>query len=514
MGTIDRYKRGMRAALGLAAAVSMTVFGTGTALAQAPAASEPTPAQKAEAIAEPSVVFIQTEWTGWLMNGELADVLSETGTGAPQFTVTTTCTGFIANPEGYIVTAGHCVDNQSMEYGGKGLIIQAAVSRAVDEGYIRPRLADDVVKYGYANWRVEGKDSGSPPDRVVGVFPSKAAFGTEATNPIPATVTDYKPFNQGDVALLKVQTDDPMPALEVSPEAAADGAAVVALGYPGSVSDVVDASSEPSMKDGTVSGSRTVGGVPFTEISAATSPGMSGGPVVDTQGRVVGTVSWTPGAETQPFNFITATSAIRELLGSHSVTNTLSATDKAYRAGLADYFAGRYHASAKKFNQVLAAVPDHAMAERYLRLATTNFPNEKTKKTEPKDSSSNTWMFVLIGVGALVLLGGAGGFFVMRRRRGRGPTGAPTAGPSYAGQASGTAAPMAASPPTAGVSFETGQPVTTEPTVPLAGQPVAEPVGHYCPLCGTPHDPQAHFCESCGFHFPSRVTHEEGGSTS
>jgi hypothetical protein len=71
------------------------------------------------------------------------------------------------------------------------------------------------------------------------------------------------------------------------------------------------------MKDGTVSGQQTVAGVPFTEISAAVAGGMSGAAVGDMQGRVVGTVSWQPDQETQAFNFMTATSTVRDILASN-----------------------------------------------------------------------------------------------------------------------------------------------------------------------------------------------------
>ncbi len=470
-----------------------------------------TPAQQAEAIAEPSVVFIQTEWTGWLMNGPLAELLSPDGESAPSFTVTTTCSGWIANPDGYVVTAGHCVDNSTMAYGGKGLIIQAGVYEAVNQGYLDSADAPALIQYGYANWKVEGKENGSPPDRVVGVYPTKAASGITVQNGIQANVVDFNSFTEGDVALLKVETDTPMPALAVAPATTPRGSMVVAMGYPGSVMDSVDPSATSSMKDGTISGTRTVAGVPFTEISAATSAGMSGGPVVDSQGRVVGTVSWSPGAETQPFNFITATSAVREMLASHSVSNALSATDTTYRAGLTDYFAGRYHAAAKEFDQVLALEPDHAMAQQYLRLATTNFPNEQTGG----GVSMLTW--VLIGVGAAALLaGGVTGFMLLRRRPGRGPAPAPV-GP----------VPPIATPP---VAYPTGwaeappamlpepPPVRPLEQVPVPSETVEEQpaevahLSHYCALCGEPHGPEARFCEACGFHFPERATHQEGSA--
>lgn len=528
MKSKDRRRGFLRGAVALTAALATSFFSAGAALAQAPATPTATTAQQAEAVAEPSVVFIETQWTGWLMNGALSTLLSSDGSSAPKFSVTTTCSGFIANPDGHVVTAGHCVDNTSMRYGGKGLIIQAAVMEAVDQGYISQSSAANLISYGYANWRVEGRDSGSLPDRVVGVYPTKAASGITVSKATQANVIDFSPFDQGDVALLKIATDTPMPALEVAPTAAANGSLVVALGYPGSVNAAADPSTEPSMKDGTISGSRTVSGVPFTEISAATSPGMSGGPVVDSQGRAVGTVSWSPGAETQAFNFITATGAVREMLSSHSVSNTLSATDKTYRAGLTDYFAGRYHASAKEFDQVLALEPDHAMAQQYKRLATTNFPNEKS------GGSGNTLMYILIGAGALVLLGGAGGFFLVRKRRGRGPTGgAPIAGPPFAGPP--TAYPTPWGPVQQTPAFTPGmmapgpepvrgfEPSMTVPVPPILAETQPEPtatqepatahVSHYCALCGEPHDAEARFCEACGFHFPARVTHQDGSAS-
>lgn len=41
---------------------------------------------------------------------------------------------------------------------------------------------------------------------------------------------------------------------------------------------------------------------------------MSGGPAVNLDGQVVGTVSFGVGGESQPFNFITDTGTVRALL--------------------------------------------------------------------------------------------------------------------------------------------------------------------------------------------------------
>jgi hypothetical protein len=86
---------------------------------------------------KPSVVFVQTKWTGYLVNASLpgssgdvdvVGMLSADGY-APGFTVTTTSSGWVANSDGYVVAAGHAVDDQPGRYGGSGLLIQAAVDK-------------------------------------------------------------------------------------------------------------------------------------------------------------------------------------------------------------------------------------------------------------------------------------------------------------------------------------------------------------------------------------------------
>lgn len=489
---------GMLAAAGVLAVFAVGAPAVASVAAPTPATTAATPVQQAEAIAKPSVVFIKTEWTGWLTHAtfagvDIADALSSTG-GAPKFTVTTTCSGWIADPNGYVVTAGHCVDDQSMAYGGRGLIVQAAVAQIATDVGLTAAEAQSMLTYGYQNWTVEGSDKGSPPDRVVGVYQTKAASGVSVTEPMQAKVVDVEAFTKGDVALLKVESKSAMPALTLAATQPATGSQVIAAGYPGSVSDTVDPSNDPSMKDGSVSAeTRTVAGVPFTEISAATSSGMSGGPVVDLQGHVVGTVSWSPGVETQAFNFMTATSSLRELTSRNGVTSTISATDQAYRDGLTAYFAGKYHDAVKKFDAVLALEPAHAMAQEYKQLSIQNYPSEK------KASSSNTTLYVGIGAGVVVLAVVVAGFLLIKRRR-AGTTGAAL---------STAPGPQPLTPTVT---------ATAEPPAVLSGDavPAAEVApaenssGHFCSYCGAPHDADAHFCAECGLHFPTKLGHSAG----
>jgi V8-like Glu-specific endopeptidase len=499
--------------------MALVFAGPATALAeQSPAA---TGMQQTEAIAKPSVVFIQTHWHGYLTRAMFGDVnigellSGEAGT-APEFSATTTCSGFVANPQ-YVVTAGHCVDDQSVAYGGKGVIIEAAMAELASSTDLSASNLATIQDYAYKNWTVEGTEKGSPPDRVVGVFPTQAASGIVVSTPFQANVISFRSFDKGDVALLKIDPQTPLPVLEVAPGAtAAQGTPVVAAGYPGSVSQSVDPKMQPSMKDGEISGQQDVNGVPVTEISAATSPGMSGGPVVDAQGRVVGTVSWKPGSETQPFNFITDTSTIRDILASNGVANTLGPADQAYRAGLDHYFAGQYHAAVADFDQVLALQPSHAQAQNYKTLAITNYPKEPA-------GSSNVLLFVLIGAGVLVIAAAAATFVVIRKRRRGGatavtPQGVPGAvppaqGPPPQAESLAPAQPAAGAPAAEKVTAE--QPAAEQVTADHVTEEGSAPAPHdrFCPFCGEPHEAGAHFCASCGFHFPVKATHKEGGAS-
>lgn len=471
-------------------------------------ASSPSPGaldvQQAEAIARPSVVFIETQWTGYLVRAWIGDVNVNRvlgSSGAAKLSVTTSCSGFVADPQGYIVTAGHCVDDEPMRYGGRGLIVDSAVDKVAQKADLSATQTQEVREEAYSNWKVEGKDSGSPPDRVVRVFVAKPDSGRSTANPLVANVVSVHGFKKGDVALLKVASDTPLPVLEVADQPApANGSRVIAFGYPGSVSRTVDSSMNPSMKDGTVSGNQSVDGVPFVEVSAATSAGMSGGPVIDLSGRAVGTVSWQPNAETQSFNFITATSSMRELLTSSGIKMALSTTDQTYRAGLTDFFAGHYRAAAAKFDQVLSLEPDHALAQEYKRKSVANYPNEKIPAPE-----SGVPLAVLLACGGAVLLLGGGVAVLVIRRRGRradvrdqhgaGPvpfTGAPPASFTT------TAPPPTFTGPATSASWSDPGSESALPPQPSAG--AAQGVGGngHCPGCGRPRTAEARFCSWCG----------------
>jgi serine protease Do len=443
----------------------------------------------ADAVAEASLAYVQVDWSGYIVFPRRVDVSDvdgveyfPAGTVIGPIEVSTSCSGFVASSAGEIVTAGHCVDAESYD-GGKGAIVEAFVAQDTHIGGepLSPAERSLELDILQANADVEGADSGAPPDRTVTV--TVPAAETESS---PASVVDVQSFEEGDVALLRATGVD-APVLPVASAEPENGDDVVAAGYSGSVADVVDAATPASFKEGSISGTQTVNGTPFTEISAGTSAGMSGGPVLDMDGMVVGTVSWAPTGSDVSADFITSAGSVRSLLASNGVDNTMSEADEAYRQGLSYYFDSRYHDAVAQFDQALALQPGLTMAGEFRQKAVASYPDD----VNPPSTGLPPWAYVAIGTVLLVLAAGAGLYLVRRRRTGR------------AGEEPVVTVPQPVPP----------EPALVAKTGPegQGGPGTAGETHHlFCANCGTEHTEEAHYCEQCGQPFPAALPAEHG----
>jgi hypothetical protein len=492
---------------GLTALATGALVAALAALPAAPAAvaqpSAGTDLQYVNAVVDASLAHLEVTWTGWLVltrDVTLWDGAYEAEGVYGPWTVTTTCSGYVASPDGAVVTAGHCVDAQGIA-GGKGAVLSAAVAElSSDAGQQAQAYA---ALAGNAN--IEGTESGSPPDRTVVVTVPALSMKTH-----PASVQDVQPFVDGDVAVLTV-TGLSAPTLPLADAQPASGVGVVAAGYSGAVSEIVDSNTPPTYNEGSVSGTETVNGTPFTSISARTSPGMSGGPVVNMDGAVVGTVSWAPVGSDTSSDFMTTVGSLQSILAGNGVNNTLGEAEQAYRDGLSLYFQGRYHDAVAKFDTALALQPGWKMIAKFRQQAVANYPNDVAP---PKAKGSGdegggglpSWLYLAVAGGVVLLAGCVAGMFVVRRRRTQPPTVAPAMAPPTAPQASQPAAQPAAQPTSQPAAQPTSQPAA-QPISQPAPQVTAAPAGRaeaaapkhdFCPNCGTKHAAGAHYCEDCG----------------
>ncbi|HEU5475532.1 MAG TPA: serine protease [Actinophytocola sp.] len=357
-----------------------------------PVAAQPSsPEELAAAVARPAVVLIQVSWRGWVRDRRTGEVFG----GNPGYHVTVTCTGTVISPDGYVATASHCVHTGAM--GGSAVLFDAAatdlarVGRVTDPARARALLAEHAV--------AEGAKADSAVDRQIQV-----RFGDDIA---PATVANVVAPDQGDVAVLKVPRDR-LPAVAIRPDPAPVGTPILAIGYPGSVEEAGDRP-EPSTKNGQISAQRTHDEHPFYEFSAAATHGMSGGPVVDMQGRVVGLISrGTPG-ETQSFNLATAAATLLDVVRDKEINAEQGAHDRNYRSGLDRYYAGDYDGSVEFLDAVLAAAPEHEQAAAYRKLAV-----ERGGSVGSGNPLLLVFLFLSAGIG---LLAGGLGLAVLRLHR-------------------------------------------------------------------------------------------------
>jgi hypothetical protein len=437
----------------------------GVSSAKAPVA---TPEEKAVAITQPSTVYLEQYWTAY--------VKIPGGTGyinrGAAFHLTFRCTGFIVSPDGYIATAGHCVDPAD----ARSSIAAAAVTymsqnNLIYSYYLANRIhtldVNELVTEATGSWTFEGKDSGSPPDVAVFAQRGTALQGQKSGEAIGARVIASEPVGKGDVAILKVEKKN-LPSLAIGSSADLPvGTNVLAVGYPGNREAIADASLDPTFQDGKVSAksTRSGGTLPIYEINAAVSGGMSGGPAVNLSGEVVGINSMslskgTGQAQDASFNYITPVSLLNEMLNANGVKAAIGPADREWRDGLRMYFAGDGKGAVKKFQALEAADPSRPLVHDYVLKAQAV---AKTQGGSP---------VILIVVLAVVLLGGIGGWMAVRSRKSK----ASGARPSKLADPFAPSAPVdAAAPAELEAVAEPEAPVTpAAPVAPVAPVPVAE----------------------------------------
>ncbi|MEE4022743.1 trypsin-like peptidase domain-containing protein [Gordonia sp. PKS22-38] len=421
--------------VGVAALAALMAAGAVVSTAPTATADTPpddSPATRAAAVIRPSIVYLESN---------VPDVS------------TSRCTGFVVNPDGYIATAGHCVDPDHVAYG----------QSALDSGN---RTLDRIEATGLHVSVLGAGQSG------------------EDVKPVPARVVDVRPMRQGDVALLKVPLSN-LPSSELSTAEPEVGTPVQSIGYPASTESVTDYSLEPTAKSGTVSALKTLGTAPVIEVSAAMSPGMSGGPTITDDGKVLGVNSFRPSGEPGAFNYVSAVTELREMMKNNGVTSELSPADGAYREGLGAYYAGDYDDAIKNFDNSIALSP--------------GYPNAFPKRTEAVRrreaagegyGSGNLMSVILIAGGVLVGLALVGwlAYYLYTHRGNRArndvppdvlPAGSYPAPQAHSVGAGGQVPPP---PPTSGGA------VTTSP--PAAGA--------RCDNCGFELPPGQAFCGRCG----------------
>ena len=336
------------------------------ALGWAPSASagapRATPLEKVSSVVQPGIVYLETHWRGRVYD----PVYGWIGGIDKVFKSTASCSGFFVNPDGHLVSAGHCVERQ---LGRKDILRAAAEWSYEHEAWKAGVSRQDVLDIALEFWKVRSAEDRArhQADRRVSAAYGVDIGGLPTGKALPARVLAVRGFDEGDVALLKIEAEN-APVLELRGDAGVDiGTEVVTVGYPGSVDLVTDQTFDPSFKEGSISSEKTRDGglVRAFEVSAAVAGGMSGGPTVDLSGRVIGVNSFRPVGESQPFNFVTPSAEVEALLSDEGVENRLGKSNATYRQALAAYYAGDRETALAKFDEVIGLVRSHQLAQEF-----------------------------------------------------------------------------------------------------------------------------------------------------
>jgi serine protease Do len=479
-----------------AAALTLVAGSPGTASANG-GRPRVTPEERAAALIRPSVMYLAGETYGMvrLPSGE---ILSQFGRGTSMpFLATWTCTAFVVNPGGWVATAGHCVDPAS----AKLLILKRAAGEYRIQFPDAPESRDPAMTFEWLqkNARVEGDTADQGPH--VG-FTVMSGTGTKIAEKVAAGVVDFRPLRNGDAALLKVPKGN-LPSSELGTDAdVAIGTQILAVGFPASIQNVTGPSLDPSFKSGTVSKKSMMGSSPEYEVDAPTSEGMSGGPAIGLNGKVIGVNSFAPAGEPQAFNFIAPADGVAALLAGRGLKAMLGPADLSYRKGLSHFYSGRYTDAIKDFDQTLGMSPDYPGLEDLRASAFTL--RQQYGDASPLSGTVQLWYLVisaitLLGVAATITL------IALKLRRRRLSAAVPTVTPAPGGPSvveadtaeSGGAQEITQveppSEPEGDDEISGAQALRLIPSQQLAAD---EP--HFCANCGVEHHPAERFCPNCG----------------
>ncbi|MDQ3909255.1 MAG: serine protease, partial [Thermoproteota archaeon] len=300
--------------------------------------------------------------------------------------------GFIVTPNGYIVTNAHVafptqeqINSDIIESAKQSLLnsdyewVNAYVTQqlgitvteeqmnayinALDQYYRQTLALDSTQSFVYVLNRYS----------IPGVQTSE--------QPIPAEVLPQASGSTipgKDVAVIKIEATN-LPTLPLGNDTdlrPLDD--IIVIGYPGAVSSnpvLSPTGQEPSVITGEFSGYQTtIEGWRAIQVQAPIAHGNSGGPALDSSGRVVGIATFgsvDPNTlqEAPGFNFLVPVSIVKDYLNRANVQPVESQFTTMYRQALTEYSTGNFQQSLNILQQINALSPNNPYILNYIAKA-------------------------------------------------------------------------------------------------------------------------------------------------
>ncbi|MHB1275565.1 MAG: trypsin-like peptidase domain-containing protein [Candidatus Humimicrobiaceae bacterium] len=330
-------------------------------------------------------------------------------------------TGFVVNPQtGHIVTAGHMVDTNAEEFK------RDLIYRYMNDNY-------DCSDFTQADWdaafgNIKVDDGQGNPYAVEVAVQFNTAVASRPDGPIGssflrAEIIGKSTADQRDIAILRITptTGRMLSSLILGDSSTMEvQGPVTIIGYPWSSDIGQNNTLNPTVTNGTMSGSVLVNGVEMIQVQGNARPGNSGGPVLDSSGSVIGLLS----AGTDSTNvYVRPSNDIKGLLGAE---NKLGKVDEEWKTGLIMFRLSHFSEALKHFDSALNLSGGHLLAQEYKAKAQANMGqdipvgqvNEINDNTaETIASSSNNldtekivkktsmpgWVWAIIGAGIVLI---------------------------------------------------------------------------------------------------------------
>lgn len=489
----------------LAAALAVVALalavGAAQGHAQTDAVEPPGPSERGIALASPGVVFIGTSGAVTIKaSWQDVESLSGRGSSTEAFAFEWgTGSGFVVHPDGTIVTATHVIKpgRQSLRNYAANMWFFGTDAWESDDPFEQYYTGDPILDQ-WLDQCYAGVTCSFETNVEIEVFSAVSIAGIEAPKGMPARVLRATPPEKTDIAVLQVDGEGMATvALAETARDVESGDEIVALGFAGSAQHLPTGVTEPTKLFGRVSNIRSAGSSRDIEVDVDIEGGMSGGPVIDSSGRVIGLTSYSGlEGEQRTQGYVKSVDDIRSTLSDAGIDTERGPVDAAFAEALDLYWGRHYTPAVEAFEKVLALSDAHPLAKRFLAKAQegAGTPEEVPLPAPESSGGLPLWLFA---AAALALAGSVGGGLagarVLRRRR-RATAPAITVATAPGGPSSnGRVADPFHIP-----AYEEGTAGEPARVTVGAATALADPQREFCTGCGTNLDADARFCGACG----------------
>ena len=292
--------------------------------------------------------------------------------------------GFIADPNGYIVTNAHVAapsdDDIKSDLVAQGLqeFIEKDVAMwAAKGGRTEAQLKQ--MAAGDQEWMAHYLTVSNPTKKFSVIMGANASDKDAAPKEVTADVVAAGEAIPGkDVAIVKIEGKD-YPTVPIGDDTQTEvGDKLYVIGYPGAaqggVHQLISTKSltEPTFTTGVLSARKqATQGFEVMQTDAAVTHGNSGGPVLNSQGEVVGIATFgsldpSTGEEIQGYNFIMPSTLVKQFLDRSGAHPAQGEFTKLYILGLTQEASNQFKAANATFQQMARLSPGNPYVQQHI----------------------------------------------------------------------------------------------------------------------------------------------------